>query len=239
MAFGDTFSSSASNHDNMPTMAICAFLRPGSLLAASIHPMIGVRSAMSTHGRANLAHVLRETQQMPVKATLPDQPVTLDEMMRRGHRAGQVVLLRPAPSAGGSWTAELIARPTRQHPLVTPKEGTELSQTERRNGLAPTMAHISTKSPRYEDWKAVFDDDSVPIKSPVPVMATIDGIGEQSVYLLDLSRLKVAQFDRLVAHIAKKSGLPEDDVRANIVDDGMLPILADDLSVSFDARLVL
>jgi NTP pyrophosphatase (non-canonical NTP hydrolase) len=75
---------------------------------------------------------------MPVKAALLDQPVTLDEMMSRGHHAGQVVLLRPAPFAGGSWSAELIARPTHQHPLMAPMEGTELSQSEK---VSPTTTY--------------------------------------------------------------------------------------------------
>ncbi len=176
---------------------------------------------------------------MPVKATLPDQPVTLDEIMRRGHRAGRVVLLRPTPVTGGSWSAELIARPTRQHPLMAPTEGTELSQSDQRPNIAPKMAHISTSSPRYEAWKAVFDDDAVPIQSPIPSVVTIDGAGEQSVYMLELSRLKVSQFDKLVAHLSKKSGVPEDDVRSTLVDDGVMPILAEDLGVSFDARFVL
>lgn len=209
-----------------------------SLLEASMLPMIGVRPSVSSHDR-KLSTRAKANPTMPIKATLPDQQVTLDEMMRRGHRAGQVVLLRPAPFAGGSWTAELIARPTRQHALIGQREETELNESEKRTGLAPTMAHISASSARYEEWKGIFGDDTIPIKSPMPVRATIDGMGEKEVYLLDLQRLKVVQFDRLVAHIARKSSVPEDDVRASIVDDGVFPILADDVGVSFDARLVL
>lgn len=90
---------------------------------------------------------------------------------------------------------------------------------------------------RAAEFRAVFGSDTVPVKSIVPVVATLDHLeGEQEVYMLDLDALTNAQHDRLVAHLARKFDAREADVEGALKALGM-PILAKDCVVSLSARM--
>lgn len=107
--------------------------------------------------------------------------------------------------------------------------------------LQPTTGTISPDSPRAADWRAVLGTTTIPLRSPVTQRATFPGMdAEHEYYELDLRMLNIAQIDRLVAHLAKRFDVPPDEVRDGIFNDGHgVPVLAEDVSVAFDARLAL
>src|SRR5438067_2538612 len=105
--------------------------------------------------------------------------------------------------------------------------------------MQPTRGHLSQSSPRHDDWLRVFGTTVVELDSPAPRLITVPGRSEPvEAYMLKLSALDDDQRDRLVAHIAQRFNIPFPDVRAALMADGC-PILAEDVGVSFDMRLVL
>ncbi len=60
----------------------------------------------------------------------------------------------------------------------------------------------------------------------------------QLFYKVDVERLPVEQLERAIAHIVEVFGYPEEEVRRSVHAEEGLPLLADDVTVSFDARLV-
>lgn len=103
--------------------------------------------------------------------------------------------------------------------------------------LKPTLAHIRNDSPRAEDWRRVFGGTTVPLRSLVPVV--MDGPdGPKNFYQVDVGSLTPEQRARVVEHVAKKFGLSPKAVEEDLASEYGLPILVDDVSVTFDARLV-
>lgn len=102
------------------------------------------------------------------------------------------------------------------------------------------MGTIRENSPRAKDWKWVFGSLSIPLKSPLPVRADGPDGTLQQFYEVDVAKLSASQVERVVVHIAHKHELDADAVRRDLEDPTHgLPILAEDIMVSFDPRLVL
>lgn len=106
------------------------------------------------------------------------------------------------------------------------------------SGLRPTLAHIKEDTERARIWREVLGGTTAPIKSPVTTRVEIEGLGMQNVYLLDVGRLNKQQLGRLVAHLSTKFIASEDFVRAQLLMEGSVPILEEDVGVSFDGRLL-
>ena len=100
----------------------------------------------------------------------------------------------------------------------------------------PFYAMLAPSSPRYADWLRVFHGAQLPIVTPTPMCAQLP-IGEHDVYLVVLELLEEDVRDRLVQHLAEKFNEPVDVARQVLAQEG-LPILAEDLTVSIDARFV-
>lgn len=101
--------------------------------------------------------------------------------------------------------------------------------------LRPTMAHLSTSSPRYADWMKVFGTDAVTVQSPIPLMIELPDGRREEAYLLDLRSLDSTVRAKLVHHIADRFGIPDNQVAAEIDRQGV-PILAKDVAISADLR---
>lgn len=170
---------------------------------------------------------------------MSDQTVNLDEACLHAHQRGEAVLVVPPPSPGGAWSAQFVKR-TRSGsgPATGTEESLDRKQTTT-DGLKPTLGHLSESSPRAATWQRIFGATTIPLRSPVTSKVEIRGVGKKDVYMLDLARLKPEQFDRLVLHLAETNSMPPEDVRGELTNDGILPILADDVGISFDGRLVL
>ncbi len=104
--------------------------------------------------------------------------------------------------------------------------------------LKPTIATLNQCSERSGAWVRLFGSTSVVIKSPVPLRADLPGLGVREVYFVDLEKLSDEQLDRIAREMSLRFSLPLPEVTADLRSLG-LPILAEDISVSFDARLVL
>jgi hypothetical protein len=105
--------------------------------------------------------------------------------------------------------------------------------------LHPTTATIHQGSPRAEQWRRVFGSDTVPIKSPIPVHAHLPGLGLRKVYLVEVGALSAEQIEAVIAHLAERFCVEAREVRADLLAEHGLPILAEDLAVACDARLFL
>lgn len=104
--------------------------------------------------------------------------------------------------------------------------------------LEPTTAIISETSPRAADWVHVFGSRSIPITSPVPHdLLGPDGV-VRSFYRVDLRRMTVDQVARAAALVAERFGVTVADAQVGITGEHGLPILAEDVSVGFDVRLL-
>ena len=104
--------------------------------------------------------------------------------------------------------------------------------------LRPTTATLHAAGERARAWRRLFGSDTVAIKSPVRLRAELPGLGKRDVYVVDLDKLSPGQLDRVAEEMAVKFAVPLQEVVEGLRSDG-LPILADDVSVSFDMRLVL
>lgn len=103
----------------------------------------------------------------------------------------------------------------------------------------PIMACIHADSPRAADWEAVMGSREMPLKSVLPILASAPGVPRGLFYALDTQALTDGQRARLVALLARKFDVPAEEVKADLDGPHGVPILADDVSITFDARLLL
>lgn len=96
-------------------------------------------------------------------------------------------------------------------------------------------AYLVKESPFYD----LFENGMAPIKAPLPQTAECIGDGVQTVYLLDFDALTPEQIDEVVSRVATVFHAGIDDVRAELLANG-LPIRSSQITgVSFPARMVL
>ena len=99
---------------------------------------------------------------------------------------------------------------------------------------------LRSESSRAGDWMEMFGTLRVPIKSPHPVLATAPGLaGARRFYLVDVSRLSPEVRARVIDHMAQEFDLPPSEVADGLDGEHGMPILADDVDLSFDARAIL
>lgn len=104
--------------------------------------------------------------------------------------------------------------------------------------LRPTEGHLRPESPRAVDWQRVFGGLTVPLLSPVPTLADSPA-GLRHFYSVDVARLAPAARARAVEHIAERFGVARANVEVGLDDPEQgLPILADDIGLTFDACLI-
>lgn len=82
---------------------------------------------------------------------------------------------------------------------------------------------------RLELWGEVFPGGVVPICSIIPQKVRVPERGVQDAFMLDLTALTPVQLDGVIGVIAKRFGIPLDEVRGEIHLG--VPILADGVSV--------
>ncbi len=92
-------------------------------------------------------------------------------------------------------------------------------------------ATIRRESPRAQAWLEVFGSCEVFLKSFMPTPASAPGVPEGLFYMLDLQELTPEQRTRLIAHIARKFGLEEEEVFSDLDTIGC-PILGDDVTLT-------
>ena len=96
-------------------------------------------------------------------------------------------------------------------------------------------AVLNPSSSRYLEWRKIFDTDTVPLQSPFPIKAKINGVTEM-VHVLDWDAIDGPTSDRLYAYIAEKFGVTELDVAKQVEEDAAFPIRAADVIVTMSPR---
>lgn len=92
-------------------------------------------------------------------------------------------------------------------------------------------ATIVGGSERSIMWQEVMGSNEVVLKSPFAFKASIPGYGVTRVYEMDIDALQPEQLERLIVALARKFGVPEQEVRHDL--DGIgCPVLADDIIVT-------
>lgn len=84
---------------------------------------------------------------------------------------------------------------------------------------------------RKAEWEAVLGTAAVHVRSPIPSRANLPGHPNVLIYELDLDLLSKEQRARVIAHLAARFDVPEDEV-ARDLDSVGVPILARDCVVS-------
>jgi hypothetical protein len=94
------------------------------------------------------------------------------------------------------------------------------------------IATIREDSERADTWRMIFGGLTAPIKTAVPFVCVLPGVGRALVYDIDTARLDEASLDRLI-DFARATFAPDRDraeVREDIVRRFGFPIHADDVS---------
>jgi hypothetical protein len=105
--------------------------------------------------------------------------------------------------------------------------------------MRPTLGHINPKSERAKVWREIFGGETVPLKSPLAVPVINGGVYQFECYLLDFEQMTPEQMEKLAEHLAKENDMQLEEVKAQLEQDGTLGVVAEDVGVSFDGRLVL
>jgi hypothetical protein len=96
-------------------------------------------------------------------------------------------------------------------------------------------AVLNPSSPRYLEWRKVFDTDEVPLLSPFPIKANLNN-ELTMIHAIDWNLLDGETSNRLVAYIAQKFGVTEEVVQKQIEDDAHFPIRAADVLVTMSPK---
>lgn len=105
------------------------------------------------------------------------------------------------------------------------------------SNLKPTIGHLNESSPRASAWRDVFGGLEIPLESPLMRKVELP-IGVREVYMLDVKKLTADVRKKLVGYLAKRFQIPAGEVDRDLESNGV-PILIEDVSVSFDPRLIL
>jgi hypothetical protein len=97
------------------------------------------------------------------------------------------------------------------------------------------QAILNPSSPRYLEWRKVFDTDEVPLLSPFPIKANLNN-ELTMIHAIDWNLLDGETSNRLVAYIAQKFGVTEEAVQKQIGDDAHFPIRAADVLVTMSPK---
>ncbi len=97
-------------------------------------------------------------------------------------------------------------------------------------------AILDPTSPRYKDWREIFDGEEVPLESPEVYEAKFGTQpGTTRIYKLGISRLTLEQRERLLKWIVEKFSADREAASKQIDAEGF-PIREVDVVVSFDMR---
>jgi hypothetical protein len=99
-------------------------------------------------------------------------------------------------------------------------------------------ATLNPSSPRYLSWRKIFPSDDIPIRSPIPVKAKLDGDPEE-IYLLDWIEMGDYESEKLIAFVVEKFQTTRAIAVAQLDSDEFFPIRKADVLVSFSMRAFL
>jgi hypothetical protein len=97
------------------------------------------------------------------------------------------------------------------------------------------MTKVTIHGQRGAEWESIAGTRTFPVLGPVPFLATLPGLGERRVFLLDLKAVDADTLLRIARHLKSKFGLTEEEAAREIQAAG-IPILEEDCSVCTDLR---
>jgi len=96
-------------------------------------------------------------------------------------------------------------------------------------------AQLNPKSPRYLEWRKIFESDEIPLVTPSAFDAQL-GNETDSIHLLDWFEIVSETSDRMLEYFAAKFGTTIEEVEKEFDETGHIPIRASDVIVSYDVR---
>ena len=96
-------------------------------------------------------------------------------------------------------------------------------------------ATLNPSSPRYIEWRKIFERDEIPLISPVAFAAVL-GNERDTVHLLNWHDIVGEESDRLLAYFAQKYKRPVDQIEKEFDDTGHIPIRASDVVIHYSLR---
>jgi len=91
---------------------------------------------------------------------------------------------------------------------------------------------LNPSSPRYLIWRKIFNQDEIPIMSPIPVKGKLDGQDAEYIYLIDWNRVEGEEADNLMKFVAEKYSVTKDVAYKELERHGFFPIRRDDCLIS-------
>lgn len=104
--------------------------------------------------------------------------------------------------------------------------------------MAINPPQVTVGGPRGEEMMELLGTRTFALKSPQPIRASLPGIPDALVYLLDVDALPPADIEKLARYFARKFNGRLSDVRKEIRRDG-IPVLADNCTIVVDLRMLL
>jgi hypothetical protein len=99
-------------------------------------------------------------------------------------------------------------------------------------------ATLNSSSPRYREWRKIFNSDDIPLIGPGTFSAKL-GTETDFVHLLDWHQIVGEESDRMLEYFSKKFKTPIDQVEKEFDETGHVPIRASDVVVSYSLRAFL
>lgn len=94
------------------------------------------------------------------------------------------------------------------------------------------QARLNPSSPRYLIWRKIFNQDEIPVRSPIPVKGKLDGQDAEYVYLLDWNEIEGAEASNLINFVMEKYGVTYVAASDALDSHGFFPIRREDCIVS-------
>lgn len=93
-------------------------------------------------------------------------------------------------------------------------------------------ATLNPSSPRYRDWRKIFESDEIPLINSVAHKARL-GDEEDTVYLLNWFEIIGDESTRMLQFFADKFKCTEDEVEKQFDHDGHIPIRTSDVTIIY------
>jgi hypothetical protein len=96
-------------------------------------------------------------------------------------------------------------------------------------------AVLNPSSPRYIEWRKIFESDEIPLISPVSFVAIL-GNERDTVHLINWHDVVGDESDRMVIYFAEKYKMSHAQVEKEFDNTGHVPIRASDVIISYSMR---
>lgn len=94
------------------------------------------------------------------------------------------------------------------------------------------QAKLNPDSPRYLIWRKIFNQDEIPIRSPIPVKGRLDGQEAEYIYLIDWTQVRGEEARNLVQFVMEKYDVTKAVAVDSLQQHGFFPIRRDDCIIS-------